>query len=516
MSSIDLIGFKGEQPIADPKKLPPGYAVSARNCTLSSGSLEPASGLGPVITTLVTADNGTLVKHPFQKDFRSFGGDVDLIRGPIANDNWERVYWTDGIYPKYSASVNPNSSLKLGLPAPLAAPIVSQFIEVLPAGAVEVDCSYIATYVTSYGEEGPASPPSSIVTRYDSVTVAVSNLPLAVSGEYDIDRIRLYRTEGFGTFNLVTELPIGTITYDDLVLTEALGTDCVSAEWLAPNPSMIGLTEMGNGMLAGFFGNTLCFCEPYMPHAWPLNYQLAFSEDIVSIAMGASGLVVATKSDPWVVSGSSPSSMYQQKIDQPLGCIAKRSMVDMGAYIMYASSDGIVAVAGSEAKLISSATIGALDFQALGPDLWSAFRHDDRYFAIANGFCLSFSPNEGFKYWDIDIESGFYDKHSGNLYCLLSDRTVKEWAAGDNLSLIWKSGIITTAPRTNLTCARVDSEGQVTLNIFMDGILAQTEVVDSKEMFRLIPLRFREIQIEILGDSIIHSVSLAQSPMELS
>ncbi|MFP3490442.1 hypothetical protein R0K20_22855, partial [Staphylococcus sp. SIMBA_130] len=80
-----------------------------------------------------------------------------------------------------------------------------------------------------------------------------------------------------------------------------------------PNAAMQGLTTLPGGILVGFFDNTLAFSEPYLPHAWPISYQLSFPDPIVAIASISNGLVVTTTGQPWLVTGSSPEAMAQME-----------------------------------------------------------------------------------------------------------------------------------------------------------------------------------------------------------
>ncbi len=519
MTAINLIQFKGELPQVDPKKLPLGNAVTALNCHLSSGSLEPVKGLGAAIHTFPAAAFETLTRHPYRSaatNWLQFSTDVDLVRGPIANDKWDRVYWTDGVYPKIQTSEqSATSSLRLGIPAPASAPVIGASSGVAEEGAIEVDCAYICTYVSKFGEEGPPSVASAITQKLDGMTVQLTSLPGNPSGEYDIDRIRLYRSESGATFNYLSDVLIGVSTFDDSAKSDTLLAPMVTEDWIAPDDSMVGLTYMGNGILAGFFGNTLCFSEPYYPHAWPVGYQLAFKDNIVGIGMSASGLVVTTTAEPWVIMGSHPNAMAQQMLDSPYACVSKRSMVDMGSYVLYASNDGLVAAAGGDAKLVSANVIDSDDFKALNPSTWKAFRFNDRYFVVHDTGCLSFSPSEGLKHFTIAAKAAFFDLEESELYLLLSDKTVCKWGDGSELSATWRSGIFTLPPRVPMACARVDADGPCTLNVYFDGALLMAHAVGDDNMFRLPAGRFRELEVEIVASSTVHSVSLASSPEEL-
>ena len=232
--------------------------------------------------------------------------------------------------------------------------------------------------------------------------------------------------------------------------------------------------------------------------------------------MTASGVVVTTESEPWIVVGAHPSSMGQRRLDSPFACVSKHSMVDMGEYVLYASNDGLVAAAGSgDIQLVTSGVISASDFKLLNPQTWKAYRVDDRYFALTNTGCISFSPKEGFRHISIVARAAYFDKIENELYLLLSDRTVRRWSDGENLQLNWKSGIFTLPPRFNLTCGRVDSEGEFSLKLYFDGVEAFTLTSNNNELFRLPAKRFRSLQVEIISDNTIHSISLAQNSAEL-
>ena len=97
--------------------------------------------------------------------------------------------------------------------------------------------------------------------------------------------------------------------------------------------------------------------KAYQPHAWPADYRIAIDEEIVGIAATSNGVVVGTKGTPYLVTGTDPSSMVAIRIESGEACLSKRSMVDMGEYILYAGPDGIVAVQGATASVVTEALI---------------------------------------------------------------------------------------------------------------------------------------------------------------
>ena len=78
----------------------------------------------------------------------------------------------------------------------------------------------------------------------------------------------------------------------------------------------------------------------------PDEYKLTVKSDIVAIAPLPSGLLVLTKEKPAIISGLDPSAMALSEIDSNQACVSKRSVVDMGSAVMYASPDGLVMATG--------------------------------------------------------------------------------------------------------------------------------------------------------------------------
>ena len=96
--------------------------------------------------------------------------DIDIIRGPIAGDTTQRIYWTGDFEPRMSnitdvflgAGPWPGGSgslqYVLGVFAPTAA------MTVTPPGGTGSTRSYVYTFVTPFGEESQPSPPSAATT----------------------------------------------------------------------------------------------------------------------------------------------------------------------------------------------------------------------------------------------------------------------------------------------------------------------------------------------------------------
>lgn len=214
--------------------------------------------------------------------------------------------------------------------------------------------SYVYTYVTSLGEEGPPSAPTDPFTLALGDSVMVKGFTAPPTAHRDITKYFLYRTNT-GTqgtaFQLVDEIVIADYDEEEGYLDEKtddeLGEVLQSETWEPPPADMIGICAMPNQFLAGFYENVLCFSEPGFPHAWPVEYRLHLEHKIMGIKPIGGVLIVATRGTPYVVAGTHPRQMAARREEQPAPCVDKRSMVDCGDAVIYVSTDGLIAATPS-------------------------------------------------------------------------------------------------------------------------------------------------------------------------
>lgn len=205
--------------------------------------------------------------------------------------------------------------------------------------------SYVYTYVTSFGEEGPPSEPTEPFTLALGDSVTVEGFTTPPTEHRDITTYRLYRTNTGGAdtaFQFVADVPIASTEYADALADDELGEVLQSETWEPPPEDMIGIVAMPNGFLAGFLDNVLCFSEPGFPHAWPVDYRMPLDQKIVGVKVINGSLIVATRGHPYVVAGTHPRQMAARKETEPAPCIDKRSMVECGDAVIYVSTDGLI------------------------------------------------------------------------------------------------------------------------------------------------------------------------------
>ena len=534
-------GFNGIAPKINPKRLSESLAQTAKNCILDQAVL------GPMPTTATTADTVNFDSVSIYKyDANTWIGnnrDRDFARVPVANDTLERIVITDELNYPYVYSAG--ASYRLGIPAPTSAltPTPTEAPED-PNGVDAETISYVVTFVDAWGAEGPPSIPSASVDRVRDTQVDLTNLPQPPAGNYNwgsgaVKRIYRSNTGTAGAnYQYVDQVDIAAASYTDNIDNGDLGELMPSLTWIGPPDDdtalypagpMVGVLELPNGVLAGFSGRTLCFSEPYLYHAWPLEYRVTFNEDIVSIVSITSGLLVTTVEKPYMVTGVSPAAMAVTDMDVKQACVSKKGTVDMGKYAIYPSPDGLVLVEGNSATLITESMFTREQWQTrYDPTTIHAYQWEGKYIAFygdpgVGGFV--FDPRGGANaFVEIDdwYDAGYYSAIDDTLF--LSDGgNIIKWAQGNGYtSYTWKSRRSVLAKPVCFGFIRVvavDSlaTNNVTVKIWADGDLKITVVLnDDDNPWAALPSGFRakEWEIEITGINPISHIGLFESLTE--
>lgn len=537
MTAIVVNAFSGIKPIMSPRLLGTSEAQTAQNVRLISGSLTPMKTL-TTLQSLVSSSPATIFRYGTSATetnyWLEFSQDTDVMRSPIANDQYDRLYWTNGDgVPRYApnslilqagSGAYPRASYQLGLPAPATPSVTSS----TPPGTGDTPetRAYVLTYVSAYGEEGPPSSASTLYTiKPDtSVTLTLASAPV---GSYNVATKRLYRSSTVGNqaqWQFVAEIPIATGSYVDSKTQAELGEVLPSEDWVAPPAGLKGLRLMANGAAVGFVGKTLYFSEPNLPHAWPHQYPIDF--DIVGIATFGQYVAVLTTSYPYLFEGVDPAAMSSRRLNLPQACVSKRSILETGGGVIYASPDGLVEV-GSQNDVISRGLLSREQWQAYVPSSMECYVYNGRIHAIYNTgsargtLVLDFSGQGAVLTTNnfnatTATTAGFYDASTDKLYFAQGTNIVR-FDQGSAQTYTWKSKQFRLARPENLGFGQVTAEAYpVTFKLYCDGALKMTKTVQNNNQFRL-PSGFRaynwEIQLE--GTAEVTGVAIASSTEEL-
>ena len=283
--------------------------------------------------------------------------------------------------------------------------------------------------------------------------------------------------------------------FDYLNLTDLLGTD----DYDVPDSSMVGITAAQNGIIAGFFGNQLCFAEPGRPHAWPIKYRRTIEYDIVALVAVAGYLVVLTEQYAYRVAGSDPATLNIARIDNLYPCLSKRSVVNMGYGVMYATYGGLAL--WSPATGLTLATKYIHDWDTWDDDIDPATvvgqYFDDKYFGSYTGGSFIFERDEKVGGYYItaghQFNSAWLDPDDNALYTASDSLgNITQWGSSTwpLRPMEWKSKTILTTDYINIGAARVIADYPITTEdaaaytTFNDGIAAFNAAlwVDSQEL----------------------------------
>lgn len=414
------------------------------------------------------------------------------------------------------------------------------------------DRVYVFTLVSDWGEEGPPSPPSEIVTVRRDGGKATVTLTWARPNGYDhIMTMRVYRTlsgEDGTRFFFVKDVPFTgggpgspvIVQFEDDVQPIKIGELIPSTEWTAPVIGMFGLLAMPNGYMIAFKGNTVYACEAYQPQAWPDRYRKTLEFEVVGAAAMGQSAVIATSGRPYLATGSDPASLTVQDLPVDAPCISARSIVSIGAGVVYATYDGLVLITPAGARLVTQNVLTKQQWASVWSGQMQAGFHDGRY--------IVFSQSDAFPSFSMrpdgdDIQyvtfPGLYgracatDTANDTLCFITRDgsgfyrRLMRFDGALTLHSYTWRSKVYTLSAPCNFSVAQVfASDYPVAINISaqkpngLGGVTPMVTVIDhippSAQPFRL-PSGFtaREWQFTFTGTASIQRFDMATSISEL-
>lgn len=481
---LKLDFFNGSLPGTDPSLLPQGYCEKAVNADFSTGKMacrkEPLK-----IKTIIKS--GTIRSFcKFGGKYLFFNSDIDAAQGLVLKNGVEKLYYTGDGYPKQTSTSLafsgeehsfPTQTRRLGVSAPSSALTINITPQGTPPSGAEVKktVSYVYTRINNFGDESAPSPQTPVTDIYEEKGIVLSGFEkpdFLTTGE-EIVAYRVYRLESskYGAEyqwihypstpsnqDLVDgDMPVSATEFvdfsqDDKTVLSASTMVLQTEEWEMPPDDLKGITNISQGIWAGFKNKTLFISEIMIPYAYPEKYKKYTEYDIVAIEALPDGAVILTTSCPYVLYGSTPDTMVLQKLNYYQGCVWKHGVTPTPIGIMYPSKDGLCLCDGSSVRIVSSKTISH--------EKWQEFIQKENFGVYFKGkyFCFfndSNSPGEGFM-MDIQGESGVtlfklsssvvfsgHDPDKGEIVQILKKNNVysiEEWEKGNGfLSCVWLS-----------------------------------------------------------------------------
>ncbi len=444
MAKLRFAQFSGEIPKLIARLLPDTAAQHAENVRLDDGALTPVRKSRLEHTFASPSDIQTIYK--FGATWLAWSTVVHAVPGPVASD---RLYYTGDGLPKMRVG---SAVLDLKVPYPTIA------LTAAASGTGTGDTTtrlYAYTWVTQYGEESEPSLISNEVLWQSGKTITLSGFQTAPPGR-GVTKQRIYRSQSSSQAGtelfFIAERDDLTTNFVDTVAPTGFGEILPSRDWNQPPDDLQGLIALPNGMMAGFTGKQICFCEPYRPHAWPEKYRLTTAYPIVALAAFDTTIVAATQGYPYAAAGNSPESMIEQKMELNLPCVNGRGMIDLGYSAAYPSNDGLVIVSAGGATVATETLFTRADWQKISPSTIVAGQFAGRYMASYEYTEIDGSVFSGTLILDLAGRQPFvirapfkakafhYDLASGQLYYLIGNSVFEYDALGEvNEIMTWKS-----------------------------------------------------------------------------
>lgn len=416
MVAFKLSTFGGMIPAVDDRLLPEPNAAHAVDAWVYDGALD-----GIREPQLIHPLDDEFAKKVFRipktfydkehmsdawwMEFRD--ADTDILKAPMADDTHQRYYWACASdSPRYDTRAN------IIAPAPLAyagadgyllgipAPDVAPGVVVVGGVATNEARSYVYTWVSAYGEEGPPSPPTLVTDNPDGSW----NITMTAPGVDDTDqrnltKVRIYRTitssAGVATYFFVAEQDISDTTYSDTRANADVAAEnqLESTSFTPPPDNLQGIVAMPGGFFAGWVDNQIWFSEPYRPHAWPVAYQLAVDNPVVGMGVVGQTLVICTKGNPYASAGVNPANMSLTKLGSNEPCMARGSIVSAPEGLYYASPNGLVLAAQGVITNVTRELMGKKEWlDMVNASMLRSARLGVAYFAFSTVRAGCFDP----------------------------------------------------------------------------------------------------------------------------
>lgn len=549
MPYLKLDNFSGLSPRTGPTNLAPNQAQIAKNVKLQSGEIRPWRNPHFTYTpgnsnvqTIYKLENTTLGLSAWLE----WPTDVDVVPGPVADTTDFRVYYTDGTAPKKTnwamATTSgtgtkpfPDTQYNMGVPAPTTAPTL---VKSGGTGTVHEDRAYVYTYISTFGsvlEESAPSPAGKISIIEPDATVTVSafaTAPTTAAG-YNITAIRIYRSVTsatsavylyVGTVSVTPSTGVASGSFADTVLAANLGVSLPSLYYTPPPVTLKGLIAMPNGILAGFTNNQVWFCEPYLPHAWPVGYMMTVGAPIVGLGVFGQTLVVCTTQTPYLITGSQPGAMSQEKVPLPEPCVSKKSITSDQFGVLYASPNGLVSIAPGTQDVISRALFTRDEWQTYIPSSFVGVIYQNMYLGFYQAgdtkaaLILMRGDTPPLVNLDVAAQAVFVERSTANVYVVNpADNNIYQ-LDGDpvnNMFYEWKSKKFVLPSPLNFAVMKAQADWDAiasvaTYNAVVDEIIAANEAYWATGLTRFSTLNRTPINTYTINGSILQPIPTAQ------
>ena len=341
----------------------------------------------------------------------------------------------------------------------------------------------------------------------------------------DVTHWKLWRIgDSTGEYQLVATLDADTETYEDALDASEVGespttfyTSDQGNEILFSKPAVVfdGLAGVGNGMVFGWAGHILYWCEPGKPDAWPSYYTMNFPADIRDVIPMGGVIGVMTEIGAFRVDGTHPELLQPS---DPIGLEPVRGLhsAKTSRGIAYLSDSGVGLFNLYETSIVSDTAFTESWFAEIDSESSVLIQSDNMLYLFHSDGVLKLDPTSGTASWSTlslsGVTAAFIRPDTGGLFVLASG-SVYEVSGGDgDLSWEWLSGdIYGDSDDQEFRSVSVVGSGSVTLAVYIDGDLIRSRGLDfTLDRGRTIQLRQEEagraLWFKLTGTGIVTEV----------
>lgn len=404
--------FHGLLPRVNVGLKPDNCAKIAWNCDLRDGRLRPLkSALSvtndyPLVNADYTdADASAAVKH--LKYVHRVSGDVLLwwaSEKEVADANIDASNEYRCVVSGYDANAtDPAYVARYTVGSPISSkPIVTKLIkDRLPAPSAIIQFSqgepnkfttFKQAWIDANGYESPLSEPSAILNYFDDgeicdwIQISQTASPVGATAR------RIYKsladTNGDAFYQFIYEQPASGGNFAALtlnVLDKNAGE--VAPDGDNPPATLGGVVSVYGGFYAGFDLLTrreVLFSDVDLPYVWPLTNRIStVDQTVVRLASYGNSVLVLTDDIPLVFTGTAPDQMTITSTATHAPCVSRRSVVQIGASVVFASDDGLYMTPISGETQMTNLTQSHFDRRAwreLHPETSFGVAHNQQVF----------------------------------------------------------------------------------------------------------------------------------------
>jgi len=367
---------------------------------------------------------------------------------------------------------------------------------------------YVYTYynIVDGTESAPSLPSTEITADNGRVTVTVTASP-----DIQTSHIRLYRIGNtLTTFTRVAELSNADTAYIDTALDSSLANEILTSELNGPAPVGLKYLTYNGGTFFGVIGTKLYFTKDGgNPNYWPETNYIDFRTELTGIGVVPNGVLLFSRYDTWVVTGSNAFTFIKYPLSGDQGCISHKTIAKLGNAILFMSTDGICTATSTEVKVLSKFKLGKQSYDPI-----NAVVYDEEYLCqLADNSIISFDSRYEPVFETYDFNTSWLVIAQDRLYGEVEGKLL-EMFKGSLVPYSYTTGNLTEGAVSELKSyddIYIYVEGTHTLTVYINDIKVASKVIigSAKPQHLAIPQTLQlgsSIRFELTGTGTVKEI----------